>query len=154
MEIPKSWLTIIFHALPFVSLSLVIISKTYKCTALATLLTEDFIRPSSMVIEGMPFQGVVKPGPATFLRILWGTLMLGRVSLPRVGVFCIASAMGRFINIAGLWPYRQHFCIAKRSYNYWLWGIDKETTRSSLLSGWGRINKNPIFQHLFVFILI
>ena len=39
----QSWLTIFSTALPFVFLSLVIISKTYKSTALATLLTEDFI---------------------------------------------------------------------------------------------------------------
>ena len=46
-----------------------------------------------------------------FLRIFCGTLGLGRVSTAQVGVFALLMAMGRFINIVGLWPYGQHFCI-------------------------------------------
>ena len=40
-------------------LSLVIISKPFKCTALATLLTEDFICPLFLIIESILFQDLV-----------------------------------------------------------------------------------------------
>ena len=40
----------------------------------------------------------------------------GGVSPPQVGMSAFTIAMGRLINIVDLWPYGQHFCIAKRYY--------------------------------------
>ena len=61
-----------------------------------------------------------------FLRILWGTLWLGRVSFPNVGGSAFTIAMGRIITSLGLWPYGQHFCIAKRYYALYMSYVDCE----------------------------
>ena len=42
------------------------------------------------------------------------------------GWVCITNAIGRFINIVGLWPYGQLFCIAKRYYTCYIWRVRRK----------------------------